>query len=97
MSSEKQQISPSNFLLTKELLFHIHLRAMLKGDRQMEFLEREFSSRGYDIDELTQVEHWKKSPLYDALEVRGLCEMKLLADFLEIQEKQSDEKMDSED
>ena len=87
---KKMEGWPSNRL-------HKIYRTMLKGDEQMEVLEREFSSRGYDIEELTQVKYWEKSPLYDALEVRGLCEMKLLADFLEIQEKQSDEKMDSED
>lgn len=66
---------------------HRIYRAILEGEEQIELLEKEFVSRNYNIKELIQTEEWKKSSLFDALELRGLCKVELLADFLNIQEK----------
>lgn len=77
---KKMENWPSNRL-------HKISHAMLGGEYEMEFLQKEFKSRGYDIKDLTQAEDWTKSPLYDALEIRGLCEMKLLEEFWKMQEK----------
>lgn len=75
---------------------HKIYRAILSGEGQLDLLDREFTSRGYSMKELMQTEKWKDSPLYDALELRGLCKVELLADFLGLQEKQVNEKMESE-
>lgn len=80
---KKMEEWPSNRL-------HKISRAMLEGEQQMKLLEEEFHSRDYDIKNLIQVNDWKEwkdSPLYDALEIRGLCEMELLEYFLKMQEK----------
>lgn len=77
---KKMESWPSNRL-------HKISQAMLEGEYEMEFLQKEFKSRGYDIKDLTQAEDWTKSQLYDALEIRGLCEMKLLEEFWKMQEK----------
>lgn len=87
---KKMKEWPSNRL-------HRISRAMLEGDIEMKSLEREFISRDYHIKDLVQTDDWKNSPLYDALEIRGLCEMELLEDFLDMQENKGDGKMDSED
>lgn len=63
---------------------HKIYRALLSGGSAMKLLEREFASRGYKIDDLVQGK-WQDSPLPDALELRGLCRMDLLEDFLKIQ------------
>lgn len=60
---------------------HRMYRAIQEGEVSMEFLQREFASRGYRITDLTQ-EEWQNSPLFDALELRGLCHMDLLREFL---------------
>ena len=54
---------------------HKIYRAILGGEGQLDFLDREFTSRGYSMKELMQTEKWKDSPLYDALELRGLCKV----------------------
>lgn len=59
---------------------HRIYRAFQEGDDAMKFLEREFASRGYEIGHLVQGK-WQESPLFDALELRGLCRMDLLEFF----------------
>lgn len=63
---------------------HRIYQAMLEGEESMELLEKEFISREYYIKELIQADDWKCTPLYDALELRGLCKTELLADFLNV-------------
>lgn len=77
---EMEKKWPSNRL-------HKLYRAMLEGDEEMELLNREFISRGYRINELAQSEDWRNSPLYDALEMRGLCRTELLEEFLNVQKR----------
>ena len=60
---------------------HRIYRAFQEREDVMNFLEREFASRGYEIGSLVQG-NWQKSPLFDALELRGLCQMDLLEYFL---------------
>lgn len=50
----------------------------------MELLEREFTSRGYQISELA-LGKWQNSPLFDALELQGMCRCDLLKKFLDKQ------------
>lgn len=50
----------------------------------MEFLKKEFVSRGYKIDNLVSG-RWEDSPLFDALEMQGMCRLDLVNKFLNIQ------------
>lgn len=69
-------------------------RAMLAGEEQVTLLNSEFSSRSYSIKKLAQTDKWKDSLLYDALEIRGLCNVKLMTKLLNMQEKQGNEYME---
>lgn len=60
---------------------HRIYRTFQEGEAAMKLLEREFASRGYEIGSLVQGK-WQESPLFDALELRGLCRMDLLGYFL---------------
>lgn len=66
---------------------HKIYQAILRGDDDMEILEREFASRGYPMKSLSCGSAWQGSSLYDALEIRGLCDIELLADFIHIQKR----------
>lgn len=66
---------------------HKIYQAILRGNDDMEILEREFASRGYQLKSLTCGSAWQVSSLYDALEIRDLCDIELLADFLHIQKR----------
>ena len=57
--------------------------ALQRGDSSMQLLEREFESRGYHLEKLTQG-RWEESPLFDALELQGLCQTDLLKRFTDI-------------
>lgn len=59
---------------------HKIYRAIQEGQDAMELLKREFASRGYELERLVQG-NWKESALFDALELRGLCQTDLLKDF----------------
>lgn len=76
---------------------HKIYQAMLEGEEQMHLLEKEFLSRKYQMKDLIQTENWKTSPLYDALELRGLCRTELMTEFFEMQEKRINEKMEFKD
>lgn len=73
---------------------HKIYRAYQEGNTAMEFLEKEFESRGYEINKLAMKE-WKNSPLYDALELQGMCRFDLLEKFINVQGGQADEGMES--
>lgn len=63
---------------------HKMYRAFLEGGHAMEFLKKEFVSRGYKIDNLVSG-RWEDSPLFDALEMQGMCRLDLVNKFLNIQ------------
>ncbi len=63
---------------------HKMYRAFLEGGHAMEFLKKEFVSRGYKIDNLVSG-RWEDSPLFDALEMQGMCRLDLVKKFLNIQ------------
>ncbi len=63
---------------------HKIYRAIQEGSDAVELLKREFSSRGYEIDDLIGGQ-WQDSALFDALELQGMCRMDLLEKFLDIQ------------
>lgn len=75
---------------------HKIYRAIQEGNGAMELLKREFASRGYEIDDLTQG-NWQDLPLLDALELRGMCRMDLLEKFLNIQGGPIDGEMEAAD
>lgn len=75
---------------------HKIYRAIQEGNGAMELLKREFASRGYEIDDLTQG-NLQDSRLLDALELRGMCRMDLLEKFLNIQGGQIDGEMEAAD
>lgn len=63
---------------------HKIYHSFLEGNVAMELIEREFMSRGYVIDDLVRGD-FKDSPLFDALEIQGMCRLELLRNFLDIQ------------
>lgn len=63
---------------------HKIYRAFLEGNHAMEFLNKEFISRGYNINSLVSGK-WEDSPLYDALDLQGMCRLDLVKKFLKIQ------------
>ena len=64
-------------------------RALLEGEGAQEPLKREFTSRGYKISRLDQGK-WTNSPLFDALELQGLCHTDLLGFFQRDSEERAD-------
>lgn len=87
MIKKMEEDWPSNRL-------HKIQRAMLAGEEQVTLLNSEFSSRSYSIKKLAQTDKWKDSLLYDALEIRGLCNVKLMTKLLNMKEKQGNEYME---
>lgn len=79
---EMEENWPSNRL-------HKIYRAIQDGKEQVELLAKEFKSRGYQIDSLTGSCVWNESPLFDALEIRGMCQTTLLKEFMYIQDEVS--------
>lgn len=77
---KEMQKWPSNRL-------HKIYQTLLRGNDDMGILEREFASRGFQLKSLTCGSAWQASSLYDALEIRDLCDIELLADFLHIQKR----------
>ncbi len=79
---KKMEDWPSNRL-------HKIYHAMQRGEVEVDNLQREYQSRGYHIEKLAGNLNWQESPLFDALEVRGMCRLDILKEFLNIQEEVS--------
>lgn len=60
---------------------HKIYHALLQGNTEMELTELEFASRGYQRKELTEGD-WKLTPLFDALELQGLCRLDMLKNLV---------------
>ena len=68
---------------------HKIYHAIQRGKEEVDNLQREYLSRGYHIEKLAGNLNLQESPLFDALEVRGMCRLDILKEFLNIQEEVS--------
>lgn len=68
---------------------HKIYHAIQRGKEEVDNLQREYLSRGYHIEKPAGNLNLQESPLFDALEVRGMCRLDILKEFLNIQEEVS--------